>query len=1031
MSRRLLKPILDMNYYLPNFRKFNYEQGNIYFHKNDEVYSVDLQIFDSNNNPPLSPDINKEYDKNIYYIEENVCYIKTMYHIKGKIFHLNDLENMDCFYFCMTKLPSEEELLKNYEDYDSLNKSCFSSLFRNNINKKDFDLYLKIKLSEIYFIFNRKYCFRDSSIEIFTSNHRSYYFKFRTNEKRNKFLEHLISILNKDSSIFRKLYKPMYSIDENNKKIILGYYKDIDNNSDYSNISNIKELWKNNKISTLEFLMWINLYGNRTYQDIAQYPIFPWIISNYQTKTFQEIIDNDYIRNFKVPMGMMILDEKGKDRAEGYIATYKFMSLELKESQIVDFKVKDEEEEEEDNDNIKNLDLINNGVMRPKSYTVVINNPIKNNIIEEPIKNKNLDANNISTLDSNIKCNYAKIPEYNYNIDKLYTNLNVQYEQIPYCFGSHFSNSMYVGHFLGRLFPYSLTMIEIQGSGFDCSERLFLCIDKTFQSSTTEKCDVRELIPEFYTLPEIFMNINQLNFGEINLTNFYDSIDYLDEIIEKNNGAKKSKVQDVFLPNWCKYNPYLFIQKKRELFENKLKINSWIDIIFGFYQRGSKAQEIGNLFLPYTYDGVMNLRIKDKKILEDRENTEYQVRLFELGVNATKVFDKKVIDNKKTVNNISNINETDKQISYIDGFDEKIISISNIGNNYKNLFIYYKKHKAKKCTFENKLDNSGNYDIKEPINSKDLSFIFKEDISSKYIIKNLFKSNIILFAGFYNGNLYIINLDSKLNNTNSKLISKVRQEDQVLLQNYGKGIITSLEISKDEKYIIYGNDKGTLVVIENDYNIFLENNENKKYLKVLKIISSHSGSIIKSISINSDLNLFSDCSYDNYIHIYTLPQCEKINSIFIKDSYFSADYIFLSAQPLASITLYSNDLCKFNCYNINGHNLNVEQDDKAFYDKLKIQNCKETMISPAIFTDSIFNDCLLYVFGYQFIILRKFPMMDIIFKINFDKEELISLVNISLCKEYIYAVDNKAKRIYVIKNQKNNKQIPSFRATIE
>ena len=109
----------------------------------------------------------------------------------------------------------------------------------------------------------------------------------------------------------------------------------------------------------------------------------------------------------------------------------------------------------------------------------------------------------------------------------------------------------------------------------------------------------------------------------------------------------------------------------------------------------------------------------------------------------------------------------------------------------------------------------------------------------------------------------------------------------------------------------------------------------------------------------------------------------------------------------------------------------MEQDDKAFYDKLKIQNCKETMISPVIFTDSIFNDCLLYVFGMQFIILRKFPMMDIIFKINFDKEELISLVNISLCKEYIYAVDNKAKRIYVIKNQKNNKQIPSFRATIE
>ena len=685
MTRRLLKPILDINYYLPNFRKYKYEENNIYYHSNNEVYSIDLQIFDSNGNPPLSPDINKEYDKKIYYIEENVCYIKTMYHIKGKIFHLNDLENMECFYFCMTKLPSEEELLKNYEDYDSMNKSCFCSLFRNNINKKDFDTYIKIKLSEIYFIFNRKYCFRDNSIEIFTSNQRSYYFKFRTNEKRNKFLEHLISILNKDSSIFRKLYKPIYSIDEYSKKIILGYYKDIDNNSDYSNISNIKELWNNNKISTLEFLMWINLYGNRTYQDIAQYPIFPWIINNYKTKTFQEIIDKDYIRDFKIPMGMMILDEKGKERAEGYISTYKLMSLELKEEQIVDFKVKDEVEEEEENNNIKNLDLINNGVMRPKSYTVVINNPIKKNTLEEPINNKNSNANNLNTLDSNVKCNLAKIPQYHYNIEKLYTNSNVEYEQIPYCFGSHFSNSMYVSHFLGRLFPYSLTMIEIQGTGFDCSERLFLCIEKTFLSSTNEKCDVRELIPEFYTLPEIFMNINQLNFGEINLNNFYDSIDYLNEIIAKNNGGKKINVQDVFLPNWCKYNPYLFIVKKRELLEYKSKISSWIDIIFGFYQRGTKAQEIGNLFLPYSYDGVMNFRIKDKNILEDRENTEYQIRLFELGVNATKVFDKKVIYKKKYINNISDINEIDKQISYINGFDEKIISISNLGNNYKNL----------------------------------------------------------------------------------------------------------------------------------------------------------------------------------------------------------------------------------------------------------------------------------------------------------------------------------------------------------
>lgn len=1026
MTRKLLKPIIDINYYMPNFRKYKYESNTIYYHPNDRVYSVDLEIFNSEGNPPLSPDVNKEYDKNNYYIEENVCYIKTMNHIKGKIFHLNNLDNM-CFYFCMTKLPSVEILIKNYEDYDSMNKSCFSSLFRNNMNKKDFNIYLKIKFSEILFIFNRKYCFRDNSLEIYTSNHKSYYFKFKNKEKRNKFLDHLITILNKDSSFFRKLYKPINSIDENNKKVILGYYKNLDNNNEYSTISNIKELWKNNKISTLEYLMWINIYGNRSYRDISQFPVLPWIIDNYKTKTFQEILENDHIRDFKTPMGVMVLDEKGKERAEGYIQNYKFLSLELKEEQIVDFKLKDDEEEEEKEDINKNNE---NNNIRKKSNTVAYK-PANNNIEEESSQILDSSTNNsimINQNEKNIKKNkiYQKIPKYGYNIDKLYTDLNIQYEKIPYCFGSHYSNGMYVSHFLGRLFPYALTMIEIQGNGFDCSERLFLCLDKTFLSSTNEKSDVRELIPEFYTIPEMFVNLNKLNFGEVNLDNFIGCIDYINEIVavKKDN---RIDVEDVLMPNWCKFNPYLFIIKKRELLESKYKIdlNPWIDFMFGCTQRGIKAQEIGNLYLPYVYDGVINCRIKDENVLKDRENSEYLLRLFELGVNATKVFTGKNLEKKKIIKQISDINQIDKPIQSIGQFEERIRFIANIGNDFTNLLIYYKKHKIKKITLEEKLDTNGNYLIKNFINCKDLNIIFSQDIASKLIIKYLYKSNTILSTGFYNGNLYLFNLDNneKFILDNYNIINKVSQEDQNLLKNFGKGIITSLDISKDEKYIIFGNDKGILVIIENDYNIYLENNANKKYLKVLKIIPSHNGHIINSISINTDLNLFADYSYDNYVHIYTLPKCDIINSIFIKNNNINMDYIFLSAQPLASIILYSNKSVEFKCYNINGHDLNVEQNDKQLLDELKNKNCKERMISPLIFTDSQYVDYLLYVFGNQFILLRKMPLMDIIFKINFDGNELISFVNVSLNKEYIYAVDNNGKRVYLIKYKKNNKQI--------
>ena len=108
-------------------------------------------------------------------------------------------------------------------------------------------------------------------------------------------------------------------------------------------------------------------------------------------------------------------------------------------------------------------------------------------------------------------------------------------------------------------------------------------------------------------------------------------------------------IQDVFLPRWCRNNPYLLIQLKRELLENKFKIdlNPWIDLIFGCNSRGVKAQSAGNLFLPYAYDGVMNYRLKDEDILKDRESNDYKLRLFEFGVNPTKVFEKKNVEKKK------------------------------------------------------------------------------------------------------------------------------------------------------------------------------------------------------------------------------------------------------------------------------------------------------------------------------------------------------------------------------------------------
>jgi WD40 repeat protein len=332
------------------------------------------------------------------------------------------------------------------------------------------------------------------------------------------------------------------------------------------------------------------------------------------------------------------------------------------------------------------------------------------------------------------------------------------------------------------------------------------------------------------------------------------------------------------------------------------------------------------------------------------------------------------------------------------------------------MLMYGKDYQIKKISVEEKIELKNGLKVKEIGNLNLLKEILERDKYYKLHIKLLVKTNIILFAGFYSGNAYLFSLD-KIHNL--KLLSKNKNNDKIQLNYFKEGFITSLEVSQDEKYIISGNNKGTLVILELLYN---NNNISKdeNNIKLIKIISSHSGYSITSISISSDMNLFGDCSYDNFIHIYTLPKCDKIISIFNKDQSFYPDFIFISAQPLPSIILYSNETTKFKIYSINGKDLNIEQDDKNLLNesKYKNKNICENMISPFLFTNSQFNDYLIYIFRYQYIILRKAPLMDLVFKINFNENEYISMINLSLTKEYVYAADYNNKKVYIINYDK-------------
>jgi hypothetical protein len=49
--------------------------------------------------------------------------------------------------------------------------------------------------------------------------------------------------------------------------------------------SGITQRWQRREISNFEYLMALNTYAGRTYNDLTQYPVFPWILSDYESKT--------------------------------------------------------------------------------------------------------------------------------------------------------------------------------------------------------------------------------------------------------------------------------------------------------------------------------------------------------------------------------------------------------------------------------------------------------------------------------------------------------------------------------------------------------------------------------------------------------------------------------------------------------------------------------------------------------------------------------------------------------------------------
>uniref|UniRef100_A0A3Q3NQA1 Neutral sphingomyelinase (N-SMase) activation associated factor n=1 Tax=Labrus bergylta TaxID=56723 RepID=A0A3Q3NQA1_9LABR len=153
----------------------------------------------------------------------------------------------------------------------------------------------------------------------------------------------------------------------------------------------------------------------------------------------------------------------------------------------------------------------------------------------------------------------------------------------PFMYGSHYSSPGYVLFYLVRIAPEH--MLCVQNGRYDHADRMFNSLGETWKNCLEGATDFKELIPEFYGSDSSFLE-NKLSL----------------DLGRRQNG---SSVGDVVLPLWAS-DAADFLQKHRTALESHFvseHLHEWIDLVFGFKQRGSEAVAAHNVFHPLTYEG--------------------------------------------------------------------------------------------------------------------------------------------------------------------------------------------------------------------------------------------------------------------------------------------------------------------------------------------------------------------------------------------------------------------------------------------
>ncbi|KAJ8797081.1 hypothetical protein J1605_001891 [Eschrichtius robustus] len=195
--------------------------------------------------------------------------------------------------------------------------------------------------------------------------------------------------------------------------------------------------------------------------------------------------------------------------------------------------------------------------------------------------------------------------------------LLTRYQEMPepkFMYGSHYSSPGYVLFYLVRIAPEY--MLCLQNGRFDNADRMFNSIAETWKNCLDGATDFKELIPEFYGDDVSFL-VNSLKLD-----------------LGKRQGGQM--VDDVELPPWAR-SPEDFLQKSRDALESDYvseHLHEWIDLVFGYKQKGRDAVGAHNVFHPLTYEGGVDLN----SIEDPDEKVAMLTQILEFGQTPKQLF---------------------------------------------------------------------------------------------------------------------------------------------------------------------------------------------------------------------------------------------------------------------------------------------------------------------------------------------------------------------------------------------------------